>query len=64
MIFDVFVFLLLFLFSDCPTPNFKCANGLCMSSNLRCDKRNDCGDNSDEYKCCTYMHKAVWHFKN
>ncbi|XP_041920036.1 ST14 transmembrane serine protease matriptase a [Alosa sapidissima] len=35
-----------------PCPNkFMCTNGNCISSLLKCDGWNDCGDNSDEHKC-------------
>ena len=39
---------------DCPSPNFQCANGLCVDYNYRCDGYNDCRDNSDEQNCSCY----------
>ncbi|XP_041433100.1 low-density lipoprotein receptor-related protein 2 isoform X2 [Xenopus laevis] len=36
---------------SCSSNEFTCANGLCIRSNFRCDRRNDCGDGSDERGC-------------
>eukprot|EP00079_Xenopus_tropicalis_P011186 XP_002936802.2 PREDICTED: low-density lipoprotein receptor-related protein 2 isoform X2 [Xenopus tropicalis] len=36
---------------SCSSSEFACANGLCVRSNFRCDRRNDCGDGSDERGC-------------
>uniref|UniRef100_A0A0N5AAP5 Ig-like domain-containing protein n=1 Tax=Syphacia muris TaxID=451379 RepID=A0A0N5AAP5_9BILA len=32
----------------CPPTEFQCLNGECVSTDLRCDGVNNCGDNSDE----------------
>uniref|UniRef100_A0A3Q3VWP1 Uncharacterized protein n=1 Tax=Mola mola TaxID=94237 RepID=A0A3Q3VWP1_MOLML len=37
--------------SDCPN-KFACSFGICISKELTCDGWNDCGDMSDEMKCC------------
>uniref|UniRef100_UPI003D9CB815 low-density lipoprotein receptor-related protein 2a precursor n=1 Tax=Danio rerio TaxID=7955 RepID=UPI003D9CB815 len=39
---------------SCSTNEFTCNNGLCIRSSYRCDRRNDCGDSSDE-QGCTYQ---------
>ncbi|XP_043931281.1 low-density lipoprotein receptor-related protein 2 [Protopterus annectens] len=38
---------------SCSEGEFTCANGLCIRNSFRCDRRNDCGDSSDE-RGCTY----------
>lgn len=38
-------------YPECPSTAFKCTNGKCLDSSLRCDFNNDCGDNSDEINC-------------
>ncbi|KAK3880877.1 hypothetical protein Pcinc_014653 [Petrolisthes cinctipes] len=38
-------------FTSCPTHMFTCNDGLCIDDNLRCDKKVDCSDNSDEESC-------------
>lgn len=35
----------------CPTGQFMCHNGLCISELYHCDNDNDCGDWSDEKNC-------------
>lgn len=30
---------------------FMCSNGRCISETSLCDKKNDCGDHSDEKNC-------------
>ncbi|XP_014344907.1 low-density lipoprotein receptor-related protein 2a [Latimeria chalumnae] len=39
---------------SCAENEFTCSNGLCIRSSYRCDRRNDCGDGSDE-RGCTYQ---------
>ncbi|MED6276189.1 Low-density lipoprotein receptor- protein 2 [Characodon lateralis] len=39
---------------SCGINDFTCSNGLCIRSSYRCDRRNDCGDSSDE-QGCTYQ---------
>ena len=39
----------LLLFAACP--NFRCANGVCKSTAVRCNNTNECGDGSDEVGC-------------
>lgn len=37
--------------------SFHCSNGRCVNGAFRCDKQDDCGDNSDELDCpgnCNY----------
>ena len=34
-----------------PDGNIKCSNGTSISKNLRCDKKADCEDGSDEMMC-------------
>ncbi|XP_048809593.1 low-density lipoprotein receptor-related protein 2 isoform X5 [Lagopus muta] len=36
---------------SCTENEFTCSNGLCIRSAYRCDRRNDCGDASDERGC-------------
>ena len=35
----------------CLSSQFKCNNGNCVSLSYKCDKYDDCGDNSDEFGC-------------
>ncbi|KAH1029276.1 uncharacterized protein LOC109533262 isoform X1 [Dendroctonus ponderosae] len=35
----------------CPTGSFHCSNGNCINEKFKCDKQDDCGDNSDELDC-------------
>ncbi|MCI4378615.1 hypothetical protein PGIGA_G00218000, partial [Pangasianodon gigas] len=39
---------------SCSATEFTCSNGLCIRGAYRCDRRNDCGDSSDE-QGCTYQ---------
>ncbi|XP_019409279.1 PREDICTED: low-density lipoprotein receptor-related protein 2 [Crocodylus porosus] len=36
---------------SCSANEFTCNNGLCIRNSYRCDRRNDCGDSSDERGC-------------
>nr|XP_021127707.2 low-density lipoprotein receptor-related protein 2 isoform X4 [Anas platyrhynchos] len=36
---------------SCTANEFTCDNGLCIRNAYRCDRRNDCGDTSDERGC-------------
>lgn len=37
---------------SCRLDQFRCANGLrCIDAALKCNHKNDCGDNSDEAAC-------------
>ena len=35
----------------CPPNAFKCDNGKCLPQSQQCDRKDDCGDGSDEAKC-------------
>lgn len=35
----------------CPNNFFQCQNGQCVNDYMRCDRRNDCSDHSDEENC-------------
>ncbi|CAL7939536.1 unnamed protein product [Xylocopa violacea] len=37
--------------STCAPRQFACANDVCIPGSWRCDRDNDCGDNSDEINC-------------
>ncbi|KAL7645414.1 UNVERIFIED_CONTAM: hypothetical protein RMT77_003800 [Armadillidium vulgare] len=37
--------------SSCPKDYFTCSDGICLPLNLRCDRKADCNDNSDEEQC-------------
>ena len=39
------------LTAGCPANSFICDNARCIPSIWKCDKINDCGDNSDEDHC-------------
>ena len=34
---------------------FACNNGNCVSLSYKCDRDNNCGDNSDEFGCSKYL---------
>ncbi|XP_075543891.1 MAM and LDL-receptor class A domain-containing protein 1-like [Dermacentor variabilis] len=39
---------------ECTTSQFRCANGVCVGLDNRCNYADDCGDNSDEEGCGDY----------
>ena len=39
------------ILAACSSSQFKCNNGNCVPSSYKCDRYNDCGDNSDEFGC-------------
>lgn len=39
--------------SGCDSRDFRCNNGICISSSLTCNSYDDCGDNSDEVEGCS-----------
>lgn len=48
----MFIFTDLALLPRCSGEDaFLCSNGRCLKANLRCNDRDDCGDNSDEQNC-------------
>uniref|UniRef100_A0A914GSI0 Low-density lipoprotein receptor-related protein n=1 Tax=Globodera rostochiensis TaxID=31243 RepID=A0A914GSI0_GLORO len=38
-------------YGDCSTDEFKCSNGKCINATLACDRKDDCGDATDEIGC-------------
>ena len=53
--FSVFWYIVLcFVVKQCPTGQFLCNNGKCISGGQTCDFNDDCGDNSDETTCCKF----------
>lgn len=47
------IFNLLFAAQTCQPGQFSCQNGRCIPENWRCDRDNDCGDESDEPLWCS-----------
>ena len=39
----------------CPVTHFKCNNHFCIPSDKVCNFFDDCGDGSDENKCCKWL---------
>ena len=39
----------------CTRWEFTCNNGKCIPAGWRCDKKDDCGDSSDEQNCGMYI---------
>ena len=39
----------------CATYEFTCSNGKCISRWRRCNRKKDCGDNSDEWHCRKFI---------
>ena len=40
----------------CPDANFTCENKRCIPKTMKCDGKDDCGDNTDENDdCCEFM---------
>lgn len=44
-------FLWFIFLGSCSHDEFKCSNGYCILSNMKCDGFNNCGDDSDEKHC-------------
>ena len=44
----------------CRLDQFRCANGMkCISASLKCNHKDDCGDNSDEQGCSKYIQSTL-----
>ena len=39
------------VYRSCEEGEFLCDNFKCIRSRMRCDQKNDCGDDSDEKDC-------------
>lgn len=42
---------------DCTDEQFQCGNGQCIDRSLRCDRKYDCQDGTDEFTCGKYKIK-------
>ena len=54
-------------YKECTDEEFTCQNSKCIKKTYRCDKEDDCGDNSDEFNCgkstvTFYLSKIPSHF--
>ena len=38
----------------CPSGQFRCGNGDCISYQFVCNKNSDCTDGTDEEHCCKF----------
>ncbi|XP_061173555.1 MAM and LDL-receptor class A domain-containing protein 2-like [Saccostrea echinata] len=43
---------------QCASNQFKCHRGACVDMTRKCDFSNDCGDNSDEIGCSSYVERC------
>ena len=41
--------------ATCSPQEFTCNNSKCINIAWRCDNDNDCGDNSDEWRCRKFL---------
>lgn len=48
--------------TKCLLSEYECTNGKCISIDKYCDKRDDCGDNSDEPRFCSSNYKQFLFF--
>lgn len=48
-----FAYILRELVAECRDVEYSCANGRCVSRDLLCNGRDDCGDLSDEIQACS-----------
>ncbi|XP_025087325.1 MAM and LDL-receptor class A domain-containing protein 1-like isoform X1 [Pomacea canaliculata] len=44
--------------SKCPSNQYHCDNHICVDKTRVCDFANDCGDNSDEKNCSSYVERC------
>ena len=48
------------IFAVCSLTDFRCHNMKCVPSTDKCDRHNDCGDNSDELDCAPGSLIVIW----